>query len=81
MIYDFIIEEIRVEAAEGPSRSRRTSIMSDSDYQTDAVDNAFKRAMKKVAPGMQALEEEGSEASFTSSHRSEVFSVQSPKLD
>jgi len=64
-------EEIRVEAADGPSRSRRTSIMSDSDYQTDAVDNAFKRALKKVAPNMQPLEEEESEASFTSSHRSE----------
>ena len=46
--------------------------MSDSDYQTDAVDNAFKRALKKVAPNMQPLEEEESEASFTSSHRSEV---------
>ena len=66
------LEEIRVEAADGQSRSRRTSIMSDSDYQTDAVDNAFKRALKKVAPNMQPLEEEESEASFTSSHRSEV---------
>jgi len=66
-------DEIRVEAAEGPTRSRRTSVMSDSDYQAnDAVESAFKRALKKAAPNMEMVEEEQSESSFAGSHRSEV---------
>ena len=68
-----ILDEIRVEAAEGPTRSRRTSVMSDSDYQpNDAVESAFKRALKKAAPNMEMVEEEQSESSFAGSHRSEV---------
>ena len=68
-----ILDEIRVEAAEGPTRSRRTSVMSDSDYQAnDAVESAFKRALKKAAPNMEMVEEEQSESSFAGSHRSEV---------
>ena len=67
------LDEIRVEAAEGPTRSRRTSVMSDSDYQAnDAVESAFKRALKKAAPNMEMVEEEQSESSFAGSHRSEV---------
>jgi len=69
----FFLDEIRVEAAEGPTRSRRTSVMSDSDYQAnDAVESAFKRALKKAAPNMEMVEEEQSESSFAGSHRSEV---------
>jgi len=68
-----LLDEIRVEAAEGPTRSRRTSVMSDSDYQAnDAVESAFKRALKKAAPNMEMVEEEQSESSFAGSHRSEV---------
>ena len=71
----FVIEEIRVEAADGATRSRRTSIMSDSDG-PDAIDGAFKRAMKKFAPGITPFEEEEEEqsqtSSFTGSQRSEV---------
>ena len=47
--------------------------MSDSDYQAnDAVESAFKRALKKAAPNMEMVEEEQSESSFAGSHRSEV---------
>ena len=62
-----------MEAADGASRSRRTSIMSDSDG-PDAIDGAFKRALKKVAPNIATLaeEEEQSESSFAGSQRSEV---------
>ena len=71
--FSVILDEIRVEAAEGPTRSRRTSVMSDSDYQAnDAVESAFKRALKKAAPNMEMVEEEQSESSFAGSHRSEV---------
>ena len=71
-----ILDEIRVEAAEGPTRSRRTSVMSDSDYQAnDAVESAFKRALKKAAPNMEMVEEEQSESSFAGSHRSEVKTI------
>ena len=50
--------------------------MSDSDYQAnDAVESAFKRALKKAAPNMEMVEEEQSESSFAGSHRSEVKTI------
>ena len=67
--------------AEEPTRSRRTSFMSDSDYMAekgDAIDGAFKRALKHVNPMADVLEadEERSESSMGSSQRS-APSVQS----
>ena len=60
--------------AEEPTRSRRTSIMSDmdtGDRQGDAIDGAFKRALKQVAPmaDLAEADEERSETSMGSSHR------------
>jgi hypothetical protein len=59
--------------AEESNRSRRTSIMSESeDIRGDAIDGAFKRAMKGIAPmgDFNEADEEQSEASVNSSHKS-----------
>ena len=77
-IFKFIFQEPMMIEAEEPTRSRRTSIMSDSDYMQerghgDAIDGAFKRAMKQVAPlgdFDEADEDEKSESSMASSQRS-----------
>merc|ERR1712037_337363 len=67
------------DGADGATRSRRTSFMSESEAaeRIDAIDGAFKRAMKKVVPDLGDLmegDEERSEVSVNSSHKESVKS-------
>ncbi|CBY07959.1 unnamed protein product [Oikopleura dioica] len=73
------------DGADGATRSRRTSFMSESEAaeRIDAIDGAFKRAMKKVVPELGDLmegDEERSEVSVNSSQKESVNSVASSSV-
>ncbi|CAG5097140.1 Oidioi.mRNA.OKI2018_I69.XSR.g14950.t1.cds [Oikopleura dioica] len=70
---------------DGATRSRKTSFMSESEAaeRIDAIDGAFKRAMKKVVPELGDLmegDEERSEVSVNSSHKESVKSAASSSV-